>query len=105
MSPMRVWLGSMLLALGLLGVADAADVVDGSSTWDRWWLASIVLLAALIVWHQRRPTLGPVLVGAIGIALLADSQDGRTKTSSVRSSSRLSTGLTALIGGVSILAR
>lgn len=75
MKPVRVWFGLLLLSIGLLGVADAADLLDAGPTWDDWWPLAIIALGALVMIGHRRVTAGPLIVSAVGLALLADSLD------------------------------
>jgi hypothetical protein len=74
MNPMRIWLGSLLLALGLFGILD----VTGTLAWDesvgQWWPLAIIAFALAEMAVARRVTLGLAIVAAIGVGLLASEQ-------------------------------
>ena len=74
MRPGTVWTASVLLALGICGVLDAAGVVPSSQTIGQWWPVAIIAWAALETLAARRLTLGAVICAAIGLGLLADVQ-------------------------------
>jgi hypothetical protein len=74
MNPMRIWLASLLLALGLFGILD----VTGTLAWDesvgQWWPLAIIAFALAEMVVARRVTLDPVIIAAIGVGLLASEQ-------------------------------
>ena len=74
MKPSTVWIATLLLALGVCGILDAAGIVDTSQTIAQWWPIAIVGWAITAMCDERRLTLGGVICAAIGITLLADDQ-------------------------------
>jgi len=74
MKPSTVWIATVLLALGVCGILDAAGIVDTSQTIAQWWPIAIVGWAVAAMIGERRITLGGVICAAIGITLLADAQ-------------------------------
>ena len=42
MKPSTVWIATVLLALGVCGILDAAGIVDTSQTIAQWWPIAIV---------------------------------------------------------------
>lgn len=74
MKPGTVWIATVLLALGVCGILDAAGVVDSNQTIGQWWPLAIVGWAVADVLGERRVTLGGVICAAIGLTLLADAQ-------------------------------
>ncbi|CAL9502581.1 hypothetical protein SUDANB95_03443 [Actinosynnema sp. ALI-1.44] len=74
MKPVRLWIGLVLVALGLFGVLDALDVLDAGDVLG-WWPLGVVGLGVVTMLAQRHVSLGPVVVAAIGLVLLADARD------------------------------
>ena len=74
MKPGTVWIATVLLALGVCGILDAAGVVDSSQTIAQWWPLAVVGWAFCEMLGERRVTLGGVICAAIGLTLLADAQ-------------------------------
>jgi len=74
MKPSTVWIATVLLALGVCGILDAAGVVDSAQTIGQWWPLAIVGWAVAEMLGERRVTLGGVICSAIGVTLLADIQ-------------------------------
>ncbi|MFI9811878.1 LiaF transmembrane domain-containing protein [Saccharothrix variisporea] len=74
MKPVRMWIGLVLVALGLAGVLDALDVLDAGDLLA-WWPLAVVGLGVVTIIAQRHVSLGPVVVAAIGLVLLADTRD------------------------------
>lgn len=74
MKPIRLWIGLVLVALGVFGILDAAGALDSSETIDRWWPVAIIGLGLIGMFVERRIALGPGIVVVIGILLLADQQ-------------------------------
>lgn len=75
MKPLWVWIGLVILALGVLGVLDATGTLESTETVERWWPAAIVGAGLIAMVAQRRISLGPVFIAAIGVALLAETTD------------------------------
>ena len=74
MKPSTVWIATVLLALGVCGILDAAGIVDTSQTIGEWWPIAIVGWALAAMCDERRLTLGGVICAVIGMTLLADAQ-------------------------------
>lgn len=75
MKLVRIWLGLVLLALGVFGIVDAAGGPDAGSTIGRWWPLAMIGLGLTAMWSQRRISIMPVVVTALGVVLLAGTQD------------------------------
>lgn len=75
MQPVRMWMGLVLLGLGVVGVLGAADVIDAGAVTERWWPLAVIGLGLAAAITQRALSLGPIVVTAIGVALLAGAQD------------------------------
>jgi hypothetical protein len=68
----RIWLGLAFLTFGVLGILDAADVLDSGGFVGRWWPVAIIGLGVSAMIAQRRVSTGPVVIAALGLVLLAD---------------------------------
>jgi hypothetical protein len=75
MKPIRLWIGLVLVTLGVFGILDATGTLDAGETIGRWWPAAIIGLGLVAMAVDRRISLGPTIVVAIGFLLLADQQD------------------------------
>ncbi|TNC28641.1 LiaF transmembrane domain-containing protein [Amycolatopsis alkalitolerans] len=67
----RIWIGLVLLALGVLGVLDAVGVASFGATAGRWWPIAVIGLGLAGMAAARRISLGPSLVAVLGLVLLA----------------------------------
>ena len=74
MKPGTVWIATVLLALGVCGILDAAGVVDSSQTIGQWWPLAVVGWAVAGMLEERHVTLGGIICAAIGLTLVADAQ-------------------------------
>jgi hypothetical protein len=74
MKPVRLWIGLVLLTLGIFGILDATGALDSSETIDKWWPVAIIGLGLIAMLVERRISLGPGIVVLIGFLLLADQQ-------------------------------
>ncbi|HEX9121760.1 MAG TPA: LiaF domain-containing protein [Actinomycetota bacterium] len=74
MKPLRLWIGLVLLTLGVFGILDATGTLDSSETIDRWWPVAIIGLGLIGMLVDRRISLGPGIVVVIGFLVLADQQ-------------------------------
>jgi hypothetical protein len=74
MRPGSVWVGLVLLAVGVCGVLGAIGVVDSSQTIGQWWPLAVIGWPLVEMLATRRVTLGGVFCASIGLALLADLQ-------------------------------
>jgi hypothetical protein len=72
---MRIWVGLVLIALGVVGLLDAAGVLDFGTTVDRWWPLGLLALAALLALTERRIGLGSLVIGLLSVILLVDTLD------------------------------
>lgn len=72
MSPMRIWVAGVLIALGAVWLLDAADVLSAPSVLDQWWPVAIIALAVIAALTERRLSLGPAVLFTIGVLLLVD---------------------------------
>lgn len=74
MKSVRIWIGAVLITLGALGVLDATGVLDFGTTLGEWWPIAVVGVGVTAMIDQRHVSLGPSVVAAIGLVLLADHQ-------------------------------
>lgn len=75
MKPTRIWLGLLLLALGVFGVLDVTGVLAWNDTVGRWWPVAIIAFGLADMATEHRVTFGQAIITAIGLALLADQQN------------------------------
>ena len=75
MKPVRLWIGLVLVTLGVFGILDATGSLDSTETIDRWWPVAIIGLGLIAMGVERRISLGPAIVVGIGILLLANQQE------------------------------
>ncbi len=73
MRPVRVWVGLVLLALGVFGILDATNVLDSGAAVGRWWPVALVGLGLVVMAAERRVSLGPVVITLAGLVLPAGS--------------------------------
>ncbi len=74
MKPVRLWIGLVLVTLGVFGILDAAGTLDSADTIDRWWPVAIIGLGLIGFFVERRLALGPAIAVVVGFLLLADQQ-------------------------------
>jgi hypothetical protein len=70
MTPVRMWIGLVLLALGVIGIVEAAGTDTG--TLADWWPVAVIGLGLVSMVGRRRVSLGPLVIVALGVVLLAD---------------------------------
>jgi divalent metal cation (Fe/Co/Zn/Cd) transporter len=75
MKPTRIWLGLLLLALGVFGILEATGTLAWNDTVGQWWPVAIIAFGLANMATERRITFGQAVITAIGLALLADQQD------------------------------
>ena len=75
MKPVRLWVGVVLLALGVFGILDAVNVLDSGPVIADWWPAAVVVLGLIAMAAERRVSLGPVVIVVLGLVLLAGTLD------------------------------
>lgn len=75
MTPVRLWIGLVLLTFGVFGILDAAGALESSETIDQWWPVAIIGLGLIGMLVERRISLGPAIVVGIGVLLLAGTQE------------------------------
>ncbi|MET8762953.1 LiaF domain-containing protein [Lentzea sp. NPDC004782] len=78
MKPVRLWVGLVLLALGVFGILDAVGVLDSGPVIANWWPAAVVVLGLVAMAAERRVSLGPVVIVVLGLVLLAGTLDWTT---------------------------
>lgn len=74
MKPIRIWIGVVFLALGVLGILDATGVLESTGTIADWWPLAVIGLGVIGMFVDRRIALGPSIVVVIGLLLLAGQQ-------------------------------
>jgi hypothetical protein len=79
MNVARVLFGSVLIALGVVLVLGAADVVDSGEVIATWWPTVLVAAGVLQFATNPRHWLGPLVVTGIGVVLLLDTTDAVTE--------------------------
>ena len=72
MKPGTLWIGAVLLAIGVCGILDATGFVESSQTIGTWWPLAVIGWPLTEMVAARRVTLGGVICLAIGLTLLAD---------------------------------
>ena len=75
MKPTRIWLGSLLLALGVFGVLDWTGVLAWDDSVGQWWPVAIIAFGLAEMATEHRVTFGHSIITAIGVALLLDQQN------------------------------
>jgi hypothetical protein len=75
MKPVRLWIGLVLVTLGVFGILDAAGTLESSQTIDRWWPVAIIGLGLIGMLVDRRISVGPGIVVVVGLLILADQQE------------------------------
>lgn len=78
MKPVRLWVGLVLVVLGVFGILDAVDVLHAGPAIADWWPAAVVVLGVIAMATQRRVSLGPVVIVVLGLVLLAGTLDWTT---------------------------
>lgn len=78
MKPVRIWIGTVLVTLGVLGVLDATGTLDFGAALGDWWPVGVIGVGVTAIIAQKHVSLGPGVVTAIGLVLLADSQEWTT---------------------------
>lgn len=76
MKPLRLWIGLVFLTLGAFGILDATGTIDAGQTIDKWWPVAIIGLGVVGMITDRRISLGPLLVVGVGSVLLVDQLGG-----------------------------
>jgi hypothetical protein len=79
MTPVRLWIGLVLVVLGVFGALDATGTLESTNVIDRWWPIAIIGAGLLVIAVHRRITVGPAIVVVVGLALLAGQQDWTTE--------------------------
>ena len=78
MRPVRLWIGLVLLTLGVFGVLNATGVRGVGRTIDLWWPVAIIGLGLTALLAQRRISFWPIVITGLGLVLLADQQNWTT---------------------------
>ena len=71
----RLFVGAVLVAVGVLFLLEANDVVDAGATMAAWWPVAVVGLGVFHALDRRRITTGAVTLIAVGAALLVITTD------------------------------
>jgi len=71
----RVFVGSVLAAVGVVFVLEASDVLEAGETLGSWWPASIIGLGLFNALDRRRVTSGSAVLVLVGAVLLAITTD------------------------------
>lgn len=69
----RVFLGLVLLVLGGVLLADAADWVDAGTIIARWWPTALLALGVLQLLDRPRPVVAPAILIGLGLLLLGST--------------------------------
>jgi hypothetical protein len=70
--PLRLWLGSVLITLGIVWLLDAAGVLSADTVIGRWWAIAVIALGLLALIGERRLAPGPIILLLIGSVLLVN---------------------------------
>ena len=70
-----MWFAGVLIAVGVLWLLDAADVLDAGTTIDHWWPVAVIALGLVAAASERRLGLGPAALVVIGALLLVGQLD------------------------------
>jgi predicted membrane protein len=76
----RVWIGLVLLVGGVVGILGATGMIEAGSTLAKWWPVAVIGLGLVAMIDQRHVSLGPVVVTAVGVALLAGARGWTTQS-------------------------
>jgi len=79
MTPVRLWIGLVLLAIGVFGVLDAIGTLESSEVISRWWPVAVIGAGILGMWSQRRVSIGSGLLTVFGFVLLIDTLEWTTQ--------------------------
>lgn len=78
MTPVRIWTGLVLLALGVIGILEAAG--SGIGGIADWWPIAVIGLGLMAMIGRRRSSVGPLLIVGLGFVLLADQQSWTSRS-------------------------
>ncbi|HEY6687855.1 MAG TPA: LiaF domain-containing protein [Propionibacteriaceae bacterium] len=70
MKPLRVWIGAVLVAIGLLWLLDALGVLAAGPLIGHWWPLAVIALGVLAVFAGGRLSPGPAVLILVGTGLL-----------------------------------
>lgn len=73
LDPGRLLFGLVVLAVGVLYLLEALDVLDAGDAIGRWWPAAIIAAGCLQLADRRSSLVGPLIVVAAGVLLLLDT--------------------------------
>jgi hypothetical protein len=79
MTPVRLWIGLVLVTLGVFGVLDATGTLESTDAIERWWPIAIIGAGLLVMADHRRISVGPTIVVVLGSVLLANQQGWTTE--------------------------
>jgi hypothetical protein len=69
-----MWVGAVLIALGVIAILDATGTLDWDTTVGEWWPVAIIGWGLAEAIQDRRMTFWDGVITAGGVALLADEQ-------------------------------
>ncbi len=73
MNRARAFVGSVIVAAGLLWLADAADLIDAGEFISNWWPLLLIAAGVLSYLSNRRQWLFPLILVLAGVAFLLQS--------------------------------
>lgn len=79
MTPIRLWIRLVLVALGVFGALDETGTLESTDVIERWWPVAVFGAGLLLMVSQRRISFGPTIVVLLGFALLANQQEWTTE--------------------------
>lgn len=94
----RVFVGSIILAVGVLFLLDNADVLDAGDVLSNWWPVVIILAGALMFLANPRHWVAPLIVVAVGTGFLLSALDVVDVTDFLWPAILVAIGLTVLFG-------
>jgi hypothetical protein len=74
MKPGSIWIGLVLLSVGVCGILDMAGVIEASRTIGEWWPLAIIAWPLLEMLSARHLSAGWLICLAVGVAFLGDEQ-------------------------------
>lgn len=70
--PVRLWLGAVLVTVGVLWLLDAFEVLAAGDVLARWWPVAVMAFAVVGALTQRRVSLSILVVFVVGSLLLVN---------------------------------
>lgn len=79
MTPIRLWIGLVLVTFGVFGMLDATGALESTDFMNRWWPVAVIGAGLLVMVAHRRISVGATIVVVVGFALLANQQEWTTE--------------------------